>query len=394
MYTEKQIEDAFKASGQKMNDLDCSLKEIEAMVNQLAKQFKLYGKALISGTKGGEDHRGFWPSEGMARDFAGVLLAATKRELAGFDTKDMAIATGSEGGVLVPDELASWMTQQIGKYGKFRKDAMPVKLGSSRQWVPKVTADLTVYAPGEGKTITKSDMAFGMVKLEAIKMACLAAISNELDEDAVIGMAELVGLSMARSMAKKEDLIGFLGDGSSTYLGMTGICGALLGVDETIGNIAGLVVASGNAYAEITLGDFDKVAGILPEDCDEDAKWYMSKKFFHNVVMPLARAAGVANIFEILSDRKARFLGGYEVEFVSCMPSTEANSQICAILGDLKMGAFLGERKEFEVATSKDVYFANDQLGIRGIERVDINAHGVGDTEEPGSIVALITAAS
>ena len=106
----------------------------------------------------------------------------------------------------------------------------------------------------------------------------------------------------------------------------------------------------------------------------------MSKKFYYTVVHPLARAAGVANLFDILSDRKERHLLGYPVEFVSAMPSAEANDQVCAVLGDLKLGAYLGERRQLEIAKSDDVYFANDQIGIRGTERVDINAHGVGDT--------------
>jgi len=76
------------------------------------------------------------------------------------------------------------------------------------------------------------------------------------------------------------------------------------------------------------------------------------------------------------------------------MPYVEANSQICALLGDLQMGAFLGERRTITIEQSKDVYFANYQTGIRGVERVDINAFGVGDTTNPGAIVGLITAAS
>ena len=165
-------------------------------------------------------------------------------------------------------------------------------------------------------------------------------------------------------------------------------------VSETISEIAGLHVASGNAYSEITLENFESVVGLLPSDFDTSSKWFMNKRFYHNVVWPLARTAGVANIFEILSDRKSRYLLGYDVEFVHCMPYVEANSQICALLGDLQMGAFLGERKTITIEQSKDVYFANYQTGIRGVERVDINAFGVGDTTNPGAIVGLITAAA
>jgi HK97 family phage major capsid protein len=119
----------------------------------------------------------------------------------------------------------------------------------------------------------------------------------------------------------------------------------------------------------------------------------MNKKFYYSVVYPLAEAAGVANIFEILSNVKGRFLLGYPVEFISAMPSVAANSQICAVLGDLELGAILGERRILEIARSEDVFFVNDMVALRGSERIDVSAHGVGDTEESGAIVGLITAA-
>ena len=393
MFTEKDIKAAFGAAGGRMDDLDCTVQEMKVYVEQAIAQIKRLSKSFMSGTLDGKDYPGFWPNESMAKGFAAVFAQASKRDFPGIDEKDMG-TIGAEGGVLVPDELAIWIIQKLGKYGKFRKNAMPVRMGTGRQHVPKISADLTIYAPGEGKGITKSDLMVGFVKLEAVKLACITAINRELDEDSVLGVAEIIGMSVTRSMAKKEDLIGFMGDGTSTYFGMTGIIGALLGVDATIGNIKGLKVASGNNYSEITLGDFKGVVGILPADADDDDAWFMSKKFYYTVVYPLAESAGVANVFEVLSDRKQRYLYGYPVEFVAQMPSVEANSQICAILGDLKMGAFLGERRQLEIAKSDQAYFAEDQIGFRATERIDINAHGVGDTTDAGPIVALITAAA
>ena len=391
MFTEKDIKDAFEASGGRMDDMDGTIAEMKAYIDQTLKQLKRLGKGLISGTVDGNDYPGFWPDESMAKGFAGVFAQAAKRKFAGIEEKDMG-TMGPEGGVLVPDEMAGWIIQKLGVYGRFRRNAMVVKMGTGRQHIPKISTDLTIYAPGEGKTITKSDVTFAMVKLEAIKLACLTVINSELDEDAIIGVAEVVGMSVARSLAKKEDLIGFLGDGSSTYFGMTGIVGALLGVDETIGNIKSLVVASGNAYGEIDTEDFRKVLGMLPEDGEIGAKWYMSKRFYYECPYRLAMGLGVASMYDFLSNRKERYLLGFPVEYVSCMPSVAANNQICAIFGDLKLGAFLGERRHVEIAKSSEAYFADDQIGIRATERIDINAHGVGDTEEPGPIVALITA--
>jgi HK97 family phage major capsid protein len=222
----------------------------------------------------------------------------------------------------------------------------------------------------------------------------LTVINREVDEDSIIGLGEIVGLSITRSTSKKEDECGFMGDGTSTYFGMLGIIGALMKIATDPSTIPGLTIGSGNAYSELTLDDFEKVVGNLPSDADDGAKWYMHKKFFYNVPYKLARAAGIADFLQILTDRKDRYLMGYPVEFVHCMPYVEANSQICALLGDLKLGAYLGERRVLEVARSDEVLFGNDQIAIRGTERIDVAAHGVGDSSEQGAIVGLATAAS
>lgn len=386
MLNEKNVTEGFKAAGERMDDFDSSIGEVKACIDILTNQFKRYGKALISGTLDGKDHQGFWPNESMAKEFGENVM-----RIIGVRGKMM--TTAGTGDAIVPTELASWIIQKIGQYGKFRRNAVRAPMGSSSMTVPKVTADLTIYCPGEGNLITASDVNIAQVAMVARKFACLTVLSREIEEDALAGLGEIIGVSMARSMAKKEDEIGFMGDGTSEYFGMTGIVGALRAVDETIANIKSLIVGSGNAYNELTLEDFRKVVGILPDDADDNGKWYMSKKFYYNVVYPLAVTAGVANIFEILSNRKDRFLLGYPVEFIGCMPSVAGDSQICAILADLELGAILGERRILEIARSEDYLFGNDLTAIRGTQRIDISAHGVGDTEEAGPIVGLITAA-
>jgi HK97 family phage major capsid protein len=255
-----------------------------------------------------------------------------------------------------------------------------------------------VYSPGEGGEIDESDMGGGQVNLVPRKLACLARYSSELEEDCIAALGELVGQSIARSMARAEDLAGFLGDGTSTYWSFQGIVGALRAVDETIANIKSLVVGSGNAYSELTLADFRKVCGILPMSADMGARWFMHKSFFYNVVLPLlwAETAGqpIIGTPTYFEQGPSKFLLGYPVEFTPAMPKAEANSQICALLADLRLGAFLGERRTLNIARSDHVHFSTDEIAIRGLERISINAYGVGDTTDAGPICGLITAAS
>ncbi len=386
---EKQkITTGFKAAGERMNDFESGLKDMKEAFDVIAKQLRNTTKAFMTGqTETGEKYNRFWQTEEQAKEFGELILKAIHRKALGETVM-------TEGGVLVPEELSMRIIDKLGKYGKFRRNALIVPVGSDRQVVPKVEADLIVYSPGEGNEIDESDMEFGQVGLTMHKLACLCKASSELEEDSVIALGEIIGTSMTRSIAKKEDEIGFVGDGTEIYFGMTGIVGALRAVDAVIANIKGLKVGTGNAYSELTLDDFEGVVAILPDDADDGAKWYVNKKFFYSVMYKLARAAGAADLFAILTDRKERFFMGYPVEFVSAMPSTEANSQICALLGDLQLGAFLGERRQLRIDKSAERYFTSDEIGFRGVERIDINAYGIGDTDEAGPIVGLITAAA
>jgi HK97 family phage major capsid protein len=386
------LRENFQAAGERIDGLEeetkLSVKELKATVDELQRKLRTVYRSMATGvTETGQVYRRFWETDNQAKEFGELFLKAAGR-------KALGEGTATAGGVLVPEELMLRVIAKLGQYGKFRRDATVLPMGSDTTKVPKIDVDLTVYEPGENADLEHSDMSFSQVGLTAKKWACITKVSSELEEDSIIALGEILALSMVRSMAKKEDEVGFIGDGTETYFGMTGIVGALRGVDATIGNIAGLQVGSGNAYSELTIDDFEDLVALLPSEADEGAAWYVSKKFFFSVMHRLARAAGASDMFAILSDRKERYFMGYLVNFVHAMPSVEANSQICALLGDLQLGAYLGERRELRIDRSAEVHFTNDQIGFRGIERIDINAFGVGDTSEAGPIVGLITAAA
>jgi HK97 family phage major capsid protein len=356
-------------------------------IKQFSQSLRQYGKMVMTGrTETGEEYHRFWANEEMAKEFGELIL-----QCCGRGQKAMGEVLG-EGGLLVPIEQATWIIQKLGVYGRFRRNVTTFPMGSSSMLVPKIETDLTVYSPGEGVEIEESDMSFRQLSLVPKKFAVLCAISTELVEDSIVAVGEIVGASMARSIAKKEDEIGFCGNGTSPYFGMTGITGMLRAVDPVIANIKGLKVGTGNLWSELTLADFEDVVSILPGDADDNARWYVNRKFYYGVMHKLAAAAGVANFLDIISPNKQRFFLGYPVEFTSVMPGSEGDSQICALLGDLSIGAYLGERRQLTIARSTDVLFKNDQIALRATERIAINVYGCGDTTEAGPIVGLITA--
>jgi len=330
-------------------------------------------------------------------------LETSGRELVFIEDKtgkriEKAATTGSQSGgsLLVTTEMAPGLIMLLEQYGKFRANAGIVPMGANSTFTPKLDTMLTFYVPGEGVAPTVTDPTIGGITLVPKTLTALAAYSMELDEDSAVAMAELYGNLFARSAAYYEDICGFLGDGTSTYFGFRGITGALRAVDAAISSIKSLVVGSGNAYSELVYGDIEAVIGTLPDYADPKAKWYMHRYFYYTVAVRAALAAGTGHAQEVLlgTAQRQKMVGGYPVEFVQVLPKAEANSQICAIFGDLSLGCQFGTRGVMEFAQSDQRYFDQGLIALRCRERIAINAHGVGDTTKAGPMIGLITAAS
>lgn len=402
-----------EAQIKELTEAKVAIDELQKNTEEFAKQLRMTTSSHLSTirTPAGM-YNGCWGDLETAKNAGLFCLAAVfgnKKAAEELESKGIAIEritegkekamgedVGTTGGILVPTEFIPNLILLIEKYGIFRRNALEYPMGGDSAIAPALTSGLTVYCPGAGVAPTASDPVFRSIGMTAKKWMTLTALDSELNEDAAIAIGEIIGFLIGYAFAKKEDEVGFLGDGTSTYFGHTGIAGALRAVDATIGNIKSLVVGSGNAYSELVLGDFEKLAGSLPDYAEDDAKWYCSKYFYFTVMVKLAMAAGGANATEIMLNamRKQRFWLGYEVEVTQAMPKAEANDQICALLANLKLGAYLGDRRKLTIDRSTEAYFTTDQIGFRGTERVAPSIHGVGNTTDAGPICGLIMAAA
>jgi HK97 family phage major capsid protein len=405
-----------KGSRADIDTLNSGVGEVKSEIDRLNTQLRKLNRGRMSAGLGrpAQGYRGNFSSPQEAKAFALLVMSATMGGHSRFASRteqinksldEMGISNGHKTmigsgqatGSLVTVEQIPSIIMLLETYGKYRANAQVMPMGAGQTTMPKIDGLLTGYVPGEGGTVTQSDPTIPVVTLTPRTLNFLTGYSMELEDDALVALGEMLAGLFARSMAYQEDLIGFLGDGTSTYFGMTGITGALLGVDSTIGNIKSLIVGAGNAYSELTLANFESVVGNAPEFADDgELKWYVHRYFFWTVMVKLALAAGSGIATEIITGQSAkkRTYLGYEAEFTQVMPKAEANSQICALLANLKQGAILGTRGGIEFAQSSERYFDQGIVAVRGRDRVAINAHGVGDTTNAGPITGLITAAS
>lgn len=308
-----------------------------------------------------------------------------------------AMETGSNtlGGFLVPTEFSQAIIDLRETYGVFRQNVRVVQMTSDVQSIPRRLAGVTAYAVGDNTEITASDKTWANVEVVAKKWGALVKYSSELAEDAFISLADDLASEIAYAFARKEDDCGFIGDGTSTYHGVTGVV-----PKANDGNHAGTLytAATGNtAFSTLDVADFQGMMGQLPQYAAGMAKWYVSRVGYYQSMERLMAASGGVTMTELSSGLRVPLFLGYPVVFSQVMNSTttaQVSTAGLALFGDLNLAATMGERRGFTLSVSDDRYFELDQIGIKGTARFGINVHDLGDASTAGPLIVLKTPAS
>lgn len=302
-----------------------------------------------------------------------------------------------DGGYLVPEEFERVLIILREQFGIFRQHAEIVPMGSDTKWQPRQTQGLTATFTSEGTAITTSRSKFDRVNLVAKKLAALAFNTTEVDEDSVVALGDRLVANIAYAFSKKEDQAGFTGDGTSTFGTIVGVAQQLIDrwtVAPSSGE--GLILAAGNEFSDVTLGNLQDMQGNLPEYAEMRPQWFCHKRVWSVMLMRIALASGGVPAAEILMGGEKRILGD-PVVITQAMPRVDANSSVPLTYGTLAMAAMFGDRRGVTIAESIHHKFAEDEIAFRGTERFDIVVHSVEspeDTTEPGPILGLVMAAS
>lgn len=306
--------------------------------------------------------------------------------------------TNIHGGYLVHETMEAAITKLREEYGVARRTFGVKSMPSDVYSFPREKGSHTVYYPGENAEITLSNMTWEQVTLTAKKAAALAKFSKELNEDAVVSVADELAENMAWKFAYAEDQAGFIGDATSTYGGMTGI---FTKIDDASGvTYAGSIyeaLAGNTTFGTLDLVDFEGAVGKLPLYAARNAKWYISNAGFWASMARLIDAAG-GNTGAMLAGGAPKMFLGFEVEIVQVANSTltAQASTVLALLGDLTQCCYFGDRRGTTVETSADRYFEYDQIGVKATERFAVTCVP-GDPSAPttaaGPVIALKTPA-
>lgn len=400
---EKRVEARKAVSATKMNLPGNENRQAPAQPKRSAygKQMKAFKAKTFGGQVEAEDaayRAGMWCRAVIYGDDGAAQWCAEhdveiRRELSyGAVAKAQNESTNTAGGYLVFPEMSTAIIDLREQYGTARRFINVVQMASDTQTIPRRTGGLTGYFATEGSAFTESDKSWGQVTLRAQAVGCLTRISRELDQDAVISVADDIASEMAYGLAVKEDATLWNGDGTSSYGGITGVRTKFAAGSATY--IGAIDAASGHdTFAEIDAADLIKVIGALPKYAEPNARWYGHKVAWANTFLRLLEAKGGNAIIDVQAGGKP-VMGylGYAFEQDQTLPSvlTDISDTAMVLFGDLNAAVTMGERKGITIDVSRERYFLERQIAIMGWERIDINVHDIGNATDYGPLVALM----
>jgi HK97 family phage major capsid protein len=313
-----------------------------------------------------------------------------KSHAAGILSMEMRTAmSGTE--IPLPTVYVPQVIELVYKYGQARQYATVYPLGAGTVKLPRLKAgedEFSYYGAGTAgmsQAITEKRVTAELVTFTANKAGGLIRLPMEIEEDTFIPIGQFLARYIARQLAKLEDKTMFLADGTSTYAGQTGV-GPYCAANPTYL----LQLAAGKTKpSDATLADLRNLrtkvsAALLSGGFDPGY-------FLNPTWEPVLRSFNTYPnfiVYDTTEPGKPKF-DGWPVRWVGVMQpmlTSAAASTFIAMFGDLSYW-FLGERGSPRIEISREVFFATDELAMRALERIDVEAMGI------DAMAALETAA-
>jgi len=271
------------------------------------------------------------------------------------------------GGFLIPETMRAEIMQVALESAIVRPRAtvitmtsqtLPIPYVDSTTNVGSVLGGMTFSWTPEGGTLSPTQAKFGRVKLEANKLAGLAAVPNELWADAA-GLNSFLMQAIPKGLAFYEDLAFFEGSGAGEPLGFLN-SGALIAITKETDQAADTIVV------ENVLGMYSR---MLPTSLG-NAIWIANQSCFKEL-MTLSIQVGVGGAPVSLVDIRNAPLPSMLARpliISEKVPALGDQGDLCFV--DLSY-YLLGDRQAVTLETSEHVYFLSDETALRVIERVD-----------------------
>ncbi|MGH7942401.1 MAG: phage major capsid protein [Limisphaerales bacterium] len=297
------------------------------------------------------------------------------------------------GGALTPTDIplpTIYMPQVIElvfAYGQARQFATVFPLGAGTVKLPRLQAGEDTFGflgagtAGMSTAVPEKEVEAALVTFTANKCGGLIRIPSELEEDSFIALGQFLARYIARQLAKLEDNTLFNADGTGTYANITGIgsyCVQNPAYLRTLG-------AGKTTVTDATVADFRALRGLvnpavlynMAANGQTQSAYYMHPSL--ESLMVTFNVIGSPQIYIPPTPGRPAMLDGFPIRWIGVSQANTgiaAPNAFAAFFGDLSFW-YLGERGAPRVEVSREVFFATDELAMRALERIDVEAMAV-----------------
>ena len=280
----------------------------------------------------------------------------------------------------LPTVYVPQIIELVWKYGQARQFATVFPLGAGTMKLPRLKAGEDDFAylgagtAGISQSVAEKKVSAELVTFTANKFGGMIRIPTEIEEDTFIPLGQFLARYIARQLAKGEDKTMFLGDGTATYASVTGIgpyCAANNTYLQQLAN--GKTKPSDAAVSDFRTMRAMVNAAVLADD----PAYYMHPSMeallvtFNTINNPL--------IYRPAQGGQPATLDGFPIRWTAVMQAYQtkaAASAYLAVFGSLPYW-YLGERGAPRIEVSREVFFATDEIAMRALERIDVEAMAI-----------------
>lgn len=275
-------------------------------------------------------------------------------------------ATLTTSDVPMPVNYASQIVQLVLRYGQFRNYATVFPLPGLTLNKPKLTTSPAFGFINAAAAVSEKSPQFANVTFTSKKAGGLVRFPTEIEEDSIVSLGEWLGDYIAREFSKWEDTVGFLADGSGTYLSLKGVGKAADDLTKRV-----VLTAGNTAPSNITLANLRTLRTVVDAATYPSAAYYMHPTM--EVLLNSFNGSTNGTVF-INNGINGATLDGFPVRWINVMPVYGTAATVNAYqvyYGDMKFW-HMGTRSAPTIARSAEVYFTTDEIALRALERFDI----------------------
>ena len=294
-------------------------------------------------------------------------LLGESREILGVAQKAALTSTD----IPLPVEYVGEVAELVPMYGKARQYATVYPLGTGTPKLPRLKTSPAFGFTAQSAAVPEKSPQIEFVDFVARKAGGLIRLPSEIDADSIVALGQFIARYAAREMAKWEDTVLFVADGTVTYDSLKGVTKEV--VDQS--KLATMATTK-TKISDSTVTNFRTLRSTVDTPALAMGAYYLHPSMEQHLCTFNTAGDYPYNANGV----KGAALDGFPIRWIDVLPPYSASAdpgKVFAVFGDLSYW-YLGLRSGFSLDTSVDVFFATDEIAIRALERFTIGMMATG----------------